>query len=57
MKPDAKIFVAGHRGLVGGAILRRLKKAGFTNLLDRSLRATGPGTRLPSPARCAGSSR
>jgi GDP-L-fucose synthase len=34
---DAKIFVAGHRGLVGGAILRRLKKAGFTNLLTRSL--------------------
>ncbi len=38
MKPDAKIFVAGHRGLVGGAILRRLKKAGFTNLLGRSFR-------------------
>ena len=38
MKTDAKIFVAGHRGLVGGAILRRLKKAGFKNLLTRSLR-------------------
>ena len=38
MEPDAKIFVAGHRGLVGGAILRRLKKAGFTNLLCRSFR-------------------
>jgi len=35
---DAKIFVAGHRGLVGGAILRRLKKAGFTNLICRSFR-------------------
>ncbi len=34
---DAKIFVAGHRGLVGGAIIRRLKKAGFKNLLTRSL--------------------
>ena len=38
MKPDAKIFVAGHRGLVGGAILRRLQAAGFTNLLGRSSR-------------------
>jgi GDP-L-fucose synthase len=37
MKTDAKIFVAGHRGLVGGAILRRLKTAGFKNLLTRSL--------------------
>ena len=37
MKPDAKIFVAGHRGLVGGAILRRLRASGFTNLLTRSL--------------------
>ncbi|MGA9459274.1 MAG: GDP-L-fucose synthase, partial [Desulfobaccales bacterium] len=38
MKADAKIFVAGHRGLVGGAILRRLKKGGFTNLIGRTLR-------------------
>ncbi len=38
MKADARIFVAGHRGLVGGAILRRLKKGGFTNLLCRSQR-------------------
>jgi GDP-L-fucose synthase len=38
MKPDAKIFVAGHRGLVGSAILRRLKKAGFSDLLCRSSR-------------------
>jgi len=37
VKTDAKIFVAGHRGLVGGAILRRLQAAGFTNLLTRSL--------------------
>lgn len=37
MERDAKIFVAGHLGLVGGAILRRLKAAGFTNLLTRSL--------------------
>ena len=38
MEPDAKIFVAGHRGLVGGAIWRRLQAAGFSNLLGRSCR-------------------
>jgi len=38
MQTDARIFVAGHRGLVGGAILRRLKQGGFTNLLCRSQR-------------------
>jgi GDP-L-fucose synthase len=30
---DAAIFVAGHRGLVGSAILRRLEQAGYRNLL------------------------
>jgi len=30
---DAKIFVAGHRGLVGSAIVRRLERDGYTNLL------------------------
>ena len=29
---DARIFVAGHRGLVGSAIVRRLESAGYTNL-------------------------
>jgi len=33
MNKDAKIYVAGHRGLVGSAIVRRLKQDGFTNLL------------------------
>lgn len=33
MNPDSRIFVAGHRGLVGSAIVRRLQSAGFTNLL------------------------
>ena len=32
---DASIYVAGHRGLVGSAIVRRLKAAGFTNILRR----------------------
>ncbi|MEL7451213.1 MAG: GDP-L-fucose synthase [Pseudomonadota bacterium] len=38
MDTSAKIFVAGHRGLVGSAIVRRLRKAGYDNLLlaDRS---------------------
>jgi len=30
---DARIFVAGHRGLVGSAIVRRLESAGYTNIL------------------------
>jgi GDP-L-fucose synthase len=30
---DARIYVAGHRGLVGSAILRRLREEGFSNLL------------------------
>ncbi|KAL9271454.1 putative GDP-L-fucose synthase 2, partial [Drosera capensis] len=33
---SAKIFVAGHRGLVGSAIVRRLQTLGFTNLVLRS---------------------
>jgi GDP-L-fucose synthase len=33
---DAKVYVAGHRGLVGSAIWRRLEAEGFTNLTGRS---------------------
>jgi len=33
MKKDSKIYVAGHRGLVGGAIVRKLKSEGYSNLL------------------------
>jgi GDP-L-fucose synthase len=33
MTPDSPIFVAGHRGLVGSAIVRRLQAQGFNNLL------------------------
>jgi len=32
----AKIYVAGHRGLVGSAIWRELERAGFTNLIGRT---------------------
>lgn len=36
MTPHAKIYVAGHRGLVGSAIVRNLRAAGFGNLLTRT---------------------
>lgn len=36
MEKDDAIFVAGHRGLVGSAILRRLQSDGFTRLITRS---------------------
>ena len=35
MNRDASIFVAGHRGLVGAALVRQLRAAGFHNLLLR----------------------
>ncbi len=35
MNKSDKIFVAGHRGMVGSAIVRRLKGEGFSNLLRR----------------------
>jgi GDP-L-fucose synthase len=33
---DKKIYIAGHRGMVGSAIVRRLKSAGYTNLVTRT---------------------
>lgn len=33
---DAPIFIAGHRGMVGGAIVRRLKALGYRNIITRS---------------------
>jgi GDP-L-fucose synthase len=35
MKKDSKIYVAGHRGLVGSAILQNLKNKGYTNFVTR----------------------
>ena len=35
-KEKSKIFVAGHKGLVGSAIIRELKKLGYSNILVRS---------------------
>lgn len=36
MKTSARIFVAGHRGLVGSAIVRNLKDKAFNNILQRT---------------------
>jgi GDP-L-fucose synthase len=36
MNTSSKIYVAGHRGMVGSAITRKLQQAGFTNLLLRT---------------------
>ena len=33
IKKNSKIFVAGHKGLVGSAVVRILKKEGYTNIL------------------------
>lgn len=35
MQKSEKIFIAGHRGLVGSALVRRLEQDGFTNLVTR----------------------
>lgn len=36
LERDAVVYVAGHRGLVGGAILRHLTEQGFTNIVTRT---------------------
>ena len=36
MKKDAKIYVAGHRGMVGAAICRELERQGYTNIITRT---------------------
>lgn len=36
MEKNAKIYVAGHRGMVGSAIIRELQKQGYTNLVTRT---------------------
>ena len=36
MNKDSKIYVAGHRGMVGSAIMRELRKQGYTNIITRS---------------------
>lgn len=36
MNKNSKIYVAGHRGMVGSAILRELNKQGYTNIINRT---------------------
>ena len=36
MQKDSKIYIAGHNGMVGSALMRRLKSEGYTNLVMRS---------------------
>jgi GDP-L-fucose synthase len=36
VSPDTRIYVAGHRGLAGSALLRRLQEKGYRNLLTRT---------------------
>ena len=36
MEKNAKIYVAGHRGMVGSAIVRALKSQGYTNIITRT---------------------
>ena len=36
MQADSKIFVAGHRGMVGSAIVRELQRQGYTHILTRT---------------------
>lgn len=36
MNPAEKVYIAGHRGMVGSAICRRLQKEGFTDIVTRT---------------------
>ena len=36
MEKEAKIYVAGHRGMVGSAIVRELKRQGYNNIITRT---------------------
>ncbi len=38
MKRDGKIYIAGHRGMVGSALRRKLENEGFTNFITRTSR-------------------
>jgi GDP-L-fucose synthase len=35
MERNSKIYIAGHNGMVGSAIKRKLEKSGFSNLIGR----------------------
>ena len=44
MNKTSKIYVAGHRGLVGGSIIRCLKEKGYTTYKIRQEKLIGQGT-------------
>lgn len=37
MQKNSKIYIAGHRGMVGSAVIRRLKELGYNNIIHREL--------------------
>lgn len=47
MEKDAKIYVAGHRGMVGSAIVRNLEAKGYTNLVKRTSRELDLRQQIP----------
>ena len=36
MEKNSKVYIAGHRGMVGSAIFRKLQKEGYTNFITRT---------------------
>ena len=48
MEKNAKIYVAGHRGMVGSAIVRELQRQGYTNIITRTHKEDRKSTRLNS---------
>ncbi len=36
MEKDSKIYVAGHEGMVGSALVRSLKKNNYSNIINRT---------------------
>ena len=36
MNKDSKIYIAGHRGMVGSAIVRELQRQGYTQIITRT---------------------
>ncbi|MBN2743647.1 MAG: GDP-L-fucose synthase [Marinilabiliaceae bacterium] len=50
MNKDAKIFIAGHNGLVGSAILRGLSQKGYTNILTRTRKELDLGNQAATRA-------
>jgi GDP-L-fucose synthase len=48
METNSSIFVAGHRGLAGSAIVRRLRSEGFTNLILRTHSELNLGGQMPT---------